>query len=98
MKPKIAFITGGYSGEAEISYQSAKTIEKNIDTEKFDYYKIDITPEGWFHVLANCEKIQVAAPNSSEGEFTLLIPILDPPLFGFTNTGNCKFFTNSSGL
>ena len=48
-KPRIAFVTGGYSGEAEISYQSAKTIEKNIDTEKFDYYKIDITPKGWFY-------------------------------------------------
>ncbi len=48
-KPKIAFVTGGYSGEAEISYQSAKTIEKNIDPDKFDYYKIDITPNGWFY-------------------------------------------------
>jgi len=48
-KPKIAFLTGGYSGEAEISYKSAKTIEKNIDPAKFEYYKIDITPEGWFY-------------------------------------------------
>lgn len=48
-KPRIAFVTGGYSGEAEISYLSAKTIEKNIDPEKFDYYKIDITPKGWFY-------------------------------------------------
>lgn len=48
-KPRIAFLTGGYSGEAQISYQSAKTIEKNIDTQKFDYYKIDITPQGWFY-------------------------------------------------
>jgi D-alanine-D-alanine ligase len=48
-KPKIAFVTGGFSGEAEISYQSAKTIEQNIDPEKFDYYKIDITPKGWFY-------------------------------------------------
>ena len=49
MKPVIAFVTGGYSGEAEISYKSARTIERNIDTEKFDYYKIDITPAGWFY-------------------------------------------------
>ena len=52
-KPKIAFVTGGYSGEAEISYQSAKTIEKNIDPEKFDYYKIDITTKGWFYENKN---------------------------------------------
>lgn len=49
MKPKIAFVTGGYSREAEISYLSAKTIEKNIDPEKFDCYKIDITRNGWFY-------------------------------------------------
>jgi D-alanine-D-alanine ligase len=48
-KPRIAFVTGGYSGEAEISYKSAKTIERNIDPEKFEYYKIDITPKGWFY-------------------------------------------------
>lgn len=48
-KPKIAFLTGGYSGEAQISYQSAKTIQKNIDPRKFDYFKIDITFKGWFY-------------------------------------------------
>jgi D-alanine-D-alanine ligase len=58
MKPKIAFVTGGYSGEAEISYQSAKTIEKNIDPQKFDSYKIDITPQGWFFQDKE-EKIEV---------------------------------------
>ncbi|MGN6543289.1 MAG: D-alanine--D-alanine ligase [Ginsengibacter sp.] len=58
MKPKIAFVTGGYSGEAEISYQSAKTIEKNIDPDKFDSYKIDITPQGWFYIHGD-EKIDV---------------------------------------
>ena len=49
MKPVIAFVTGGYSSEAAISYKSAVTIEKNVDTSKFDVYKIDITPGGWFY-------------------------------------------------
>ena len=48
-KPKIAFVTGGYSGEAEISYKSAVTIQNNIDTDKYDVYRIDITPQGWFY-------------------------------------------------
>lgn len=48
-KPKIAFVTGGYSGEAEISYKSAITIQNNIDTDKYDVYRIDITPQGWFY-------------------------------------------------
>lgn len=48
-KAAIAFITGGYSGEAVISYESAKTIMANLDTDKYDIYKIDITPEGWWY-------------------------------------------------
>lgn len=49
MKPVIAFVTGGYSNEAVISYKSAITIEKNVDHDKYDVYKIDITPGGWFY-------------------------------------------------
>ncbi|MEO8961589.1 MAG: D-alanine--D-alanine ligase [Ginsengibacter sp.] len=59
MKPKIAFVTGGYSGEAEVSYESAKNIERNIDHEQFDAYKIDITRIGWFHQLADGKKNQI---------------------------------------
>ncbi len=49
IKKKIAFLTGGYSGEAVISYKSAITIENNLDSEKYDVYKIDIHPTGWWH-------------------------------------------------
>jgi D-alanine-D-alanine ligase len=66
-KPKIAFVTGGYSGEAEISYKSAKTIEKNIDPGKFDYYKIDITPKGWFYET-NDQKTEV-----DKNDFTIIV-------------------------
>jgi D-alanine-D-alanine ligase len=59
MKPNIAFVTGGYSTEAVISYKSALTIEKNIDTDKFNVYKIDITPGSWFYESAKGEKIAV---------------------------------------
>ncbi len=48
-KPTIAFVTGGYSGEAEISYKSAITIQNNIDTDKFNYYTIDIRKDGWWY-------------------------------------------------
>jgi D-alanine-D-alanine ligase len=50
MKKKIALVTGGYSGEAVISYKSAVTIENNLDTAKWDCYKIDINPKGWFYL------------------------------------------------
>ena len=49
MNPIIAFVTGGYSGESVISYKSAVTIENNLDLSKYTVYRIDITPEGWFH-------------------------------------------------
>lgn len=49
MKNKIALVTGGFSGEAAISYQTAVTIYNNLDKELFDVYKIDITTEGWFY-------------------------------------------------
>jgi D-alanine-D-alanine ligase len=59
MKPRIAFVTGGFSGEAGISYQSAITFEKNVDKEKYDLYKIDITVDGWYYELVNGNKIEV---------------------------------------
>lgn len=55
-KPNIAFITGGYSGEAVVSYKTAITIENNLDHEKFNVYKIDITPEGWTYALPQAGK------------------------------------------
>ncbi|MGC4102792.1 D-alanine--D-alanine ligase [Ferruginibacter sp.] len=54
----MALITGGYSGEAVISYKSAITIEKNIDATKWECYKIDINPEGWFY-MGNDQKVPV---------------------------------------
>ena len=58
-KPQIAFVTGGYSSEAVISYKSAITIENNLDKELFDVYRIDITPEEWFHPLKGGGKVKV---------------------------------------
>lgn len=59
MKPIIAFVTGGYSGEAVISYKSAVTIEKNINTDKYQVYKIDITPQGWFYIGEDGKKLSI---------------------------------------
>lgn len=59
MKKNIALITGGYSGEAVISYKSATSIEKNLDTEKWESYTIDINPAGWNYLAPGGEKIPV---------------------------------------
>lgn len=58
-KPNIAFVTGGYSSEAEISYKSAVTIEQNLDLNKFEVYRIDITPTSWHHETKTGEVIEV---------------------------------------
>lgn len=47
MKKKIALVTGGYSGEAEISYKSANTIYNHLNKNEYDVYTIDVRPDGW---------------------------------------------------
>lgn len=59
MKKNIALVTGGFSGEAAISYKSATTIDKHLDREKFNVYKIDINPNGWFYEWADGKKTEV---------------------------------------
>jgi len=59
MKKNIALVTGGFSGEAAISYKSATTIDNHLDREKFNVYKIDINPNGWFYESADGKKSEV---------------------------------------
>lgn len=68
MKPKIALVTGGYSGEAVISYRSAKTIFNHLDQACYDVYMIDITPDGWFYTPENGAKVPV-----DKNEFSLTL-------------------------
>lgn len=59
MKKTIALVTGGYSGEAEISYKSAVTVRNNIDEERFDVYTIDVCAEGWIYTDENGNKVNI---------------------------------------
>jgi D-alanine-D-alanine ligase len=59
MKKNIALVTGGFSGEAVISYKSATTIDNNLDRERFNVYKIDINPKGWFYEAADGGKTEI---------------------------------------
>lgn len=84
-RPVIAFLTGGYSGEAEISYKSAITIEKNIDTDKYEVYKIDIRLDGWWYQSSNGKAIQI-----DKNDFSLIIDgakiLFDAVLIGIHGT------------
>jgi len=59
MKKNIALVTGGFSGEAVISYKSAVTIDNNLDRELFNVFKIDINPQGWFYELTDRRKVEI---------------------------------------
>lgn len=55
MKKNIAIVTGGYSGEAVISYKTAKTALSNMDTNLFEPYVVDIRKDGWFVKIGTSE-------------------------------------------
>jgi len=59
MKKNIALVTGGFSGEAVISYKSAATIGNNLDPAQFNVYKIDVNPKGWFYEMVDGRKVEV---------------------------------------
>lgn len=49
MKRNIALITGGDSGEFEISIQSAEQMERVLDSSVYDIYRIVIKGKDWFY-------------------------------------------------
>jgi D-alanine-D-alanine ligase len=49
MKKTIALVTGGFTGESVISLKSAAVIDRNLNREQFDVYKIIITRDNWFY-------------------------------------------------
>lgn len=59
MKKNIALLAGGYSGEYVISIGTAKTIEQNLDADKYNTYKIIVTRDGWWHEAADGRKVEV---------------------------------------
>ena len=59
MKKKIALVTGGFTGESVISLKSAAVVEKTIDRERYDIYKILIYPGDWYYLNDSGIKIPV---------------------------------------
>lgn len=68
MKKNIALLTGGTTGEWVISVKSAATIAQNIDTEKYNVYKIMVTEDAWFYEPADSVKVEV-----DKNDFSLLL-------------------------
>lgn len=59
MKKNIALLAGGYSGEYVISIQTAQTIEKNLDPNRYHIYKIIVTRESWVYEGESGERVHV---------------------------------------
>ncbi|RZJ81748.1 MAG: D-alanine--D-alanine ligase [Flavobacterium sp.] len=68
MKKTIALLTGGTTGEWVVSVKSAATIAQNLDTTKYDVYKIMLTENGWFYEPADSVKIDI---NKNDFSLTL---------------------------
>jgi D-alanine-D-alanine ligase len=68
MKKTIALVTGGYSGEAVISYKSAATIYNHLNKNKFDVYIIDLRTDGWWYKDENGKEQPV-----NRNDFTIVI-------------------------
>jgi len=85
MKKVIAFVTGGYSSEAEVSYKSAITMEAEVDKNMYDVYRIDITPSEWFHPGKDGKRIPV-----DKNDFSLQVNgkkiVFDAVLIGIHGT------------
>lgn len=65
MKTKVALITGGYTGEAEVSFKSAAFVQAQLDKEKYDIYPITISLDAWFHVTEAGIKVPINRENFS---------------------------------
>jgi D-alanine-D-alanine ligase len=84
-KKNIALLAGGYSGEYAISIKSAITIEKNINPNLYQVYKIVISKEGWFY--NGLDNIQIEV---QKNDFSLAINgqhiVFDLVFFGIHGT------------
>jgi D-alanine-D-alanine ligase len=104
-KIKIAIIFGGQSTEHEVSRNSATSILKNINKDKYEIYPIGITKDGkWFRYTGDVDNIKNGqweedSKNKLENAYDLLfnreVEVVFPVLHGLygedgTIQGLCK--------
>lgn len=64
----IALLAGGYSGEYEVSINSARNIAAELDAEKYKVYTILVNRSNWFYSSPEGENIEV-----DKNDFSLII-------------------------
>jgi D-alanine-D-alanine ligase len=62
----IAIVCGGYSGEYEISIQSAQVVADNLDKKRFKGYLVVITRNRWYYKDKSGEMIEI-----DRGDFSI---------------------------
>jgi len=68
MKKTIALVTGGYTGESVISFNSSAFVESKIDRNKYNVFKLVILKDEWYYTDSNAVKHQV-----DKNDFSLTI-------------------------
>jgi D-alanine-D-alanine ligase len=69
MKKNLALLTGGYTGEHVVSLKSAAIVEKNLNRDKYNVYKIFVYPKEWYFKDENNEMFPV-----NLNDFSLELP------------------------
>lgn len=59
MKAKIALITGGYTGESEISYKSSDFVYQQLDKDVYDVYLVHLLIDEWYYQDASGRKFPI---------------------------------------
>jgi D-alanine-D-alanine ligase len=59
MKKNIALLAGGFTGESVVSLNSAQQIESQLNYNLFNVYKIIVTKEEWYYLIADDQKIMI---------------------------------------
>ena len=87
-KKNIAILFGGKSTEHEVSLQSAKSIFKEIDKEKYNLLCLGINKEGRWLLVKEPELFfgkEELNLNNKEGDFVILIPGSKGDLYSFVS-------------
>ncbi len=65
IKKNIALVAGGYSGEYEVSIKSAQNIERELDKNLYNVYKIIIDSQNWYYVDEKYNQVLIDRNNFS---------------------------------
>lgn len=98
-RKKIAVIFGGCSSEYDVSLQSAYSVLKNINSNKFEVIPIGITKKGeWFHYTGDYENVPVNKWCSDSKNLYLVVFSQNRLFKGFLEFSDGKYIEKNIDL